>query len=84
MRSAPPNAGDLPVGVAADDKFKNLPLARRQCSDVSADRVQLGLQAARHFMSVALQPNRSYRGGNCDQGFQDDPSRQIEVAVRYG
>src|SRR4029077_19932225 len=43
-------ARDLLVLFAADDKFKNLPLARRQCSDMSADHVQLALQAARHFM----------------------------------
>ena len=38
-------AGDLLVGVAANDKVENLPLARRQCRDMSANAVQLVLQA---------------------------------------
>jgi hypothetical protein len=40
-------AGDLLVGVAANDKFEDFPLARRQCRDMSANHVQLALQATR-------------------------------------
>ena len=43
-------AGNLLVGVAANDKFKNFPLTRRQCRDMSANDVQLALQGLRHFM----------------------------------
>src|SRR5882762_5540951 len=38
------------VSAAANDKVENLPLARRQCRDMSANDVQLALQATRHFM----------------------------------
>ena len=41
-------AGDLLVGVAANDKFEDFPLARRQCCDMSANHVQFALQAKRH------------------------------------
>ena len=44
-------AGDLLVGVAANDKFEDFPLARRQRRDMSANRVQLALQATRYFMT---------------------------------
>ena len=43
-------AGDLLVAVAANDKVENLPLARRQCRDMSANDVPLALQATCHFM----------------------------------
>ena len=36
--------GDLLVGVAANDKQKDFPLARRQCRDMSANDVQLAVQ----------------------------------------
>jgi hypothetical protein len=42
--------GDLLVGLAANDKVENLPLARRQCRDMSANHIQLALQGSRHFM----------------------------------
>src|SRR6267142_3636818 len=43
-------AGDVLVGVAANDKCEDFPLARRQCRDMSANDVQFALQATRHFM----------------------------------
>ena len=43
-------AGDVLVGVAANDKFKDFPLTRRQCRDMSANDVQPALQGSRHFM----------------------------------
>ena len=39
-------AGDLLVGVAANDKFEDLPLARRQCPDAGANDVHFVLQIA--------------------------------------
>jgi hypothetical protein len=42
--------GDVLVGVAANDKFKDFPLTRRQCRDMSANDVQPALQGSRHFM----------------------------------
>ena len=42
--------GDVLVGVAANDKFKDFPLTRRQCRDMSANDVQPVLQATCHFM----------------------------------
>ena len=42
--------GDLLVGLAANDMFEDFPLARRQCRDMSANDVQLALQATRRFM----------------------------------
>ena len=44
-------AGDVLVGVAANDKCKDFALARRQCCDMSANLVQFARQAARHFMT---------------------------------
>ena len=43
-------AGDLLVGVAANDKFEDFPLARRQCCDQSPNHFQFALQAKRHLM----------------------------------
>jgi hypothetical protein len=43
-------AGDVLVGVAANDTVENLPLAPRQCCDQSANHVQFALQAKRHSM----------------------------------
>jgi hypothetical protein len=43
-------AGDLLVSVAANYKVENLPLARRQCCDMSANDVQLALQATSRFV----------------------------------
>ena len=42
--------GDLLVGLAANNKLEDFPLARRQCRDMSANDVQLVLQATRRFM----------------------------------
>jgi hypothetical protein len=44
-------ASNVLVGFAANDKFEDFPLARRQCRDMSANHGQLALQAKRHFMS---------------------------------
>jgi hypothetical protein len=38
------------VGVASNDKVKDFPLARRQCRDMSANDIQLGLRGPRQFM----------------------------------
>ena len=38
-------AGDLLVGVAANDKFEDLPLTRRQRRDTGANHVQPALHA---------------------------------------
>jgi hypothetical protein len=43
-------AGNLLVGVAPNDEFEDLPLARRQCRDMSANQIQLDLPATRYFM----------------------------------
>ena len=43
-------AGDVLVGVAANDKFKDLPLARRQRCDMGANDVQRDLQAIRRIV----------------------------------
>jgi hypothetical protein len=50
VRYTTQRASDILVGVAANDKVENLPLARRQCRDMSASDVQLALQASCHFM----------------------------------
>lgn len=41
---------DLLVSLAPNDEFKDLPLARRQCRDMSTNRVQLALQGKCHCM----------------------------------
>jgi hypothetical protein len=42
--------GDLLVGLAANNQLEDLPLARCQFRDMSANNVQLVLQAARRLM----------------------------------
>jgi len=37
-------SGGMLVGMAANDKLKDFPLARRQCRDISASHVQVALQ----------------------------------------
>jgi hypothetical protein len=43
-------ARDLFVGLAANDKLEDLPLARREFPDISANHVQLALQVMSRFM----------------------------------
>src|SRR6267154_6803480 len=44
------------VGAAANDKVENLPLARRQCRDMSANDIQLALQTNRLQHAFDLWP----------------------------
>src|SRR6267154_5686586 len=44
------------VGAAANDKVENLPLARRQCRDMSANDIQLALQTNRLQHALDLRP----------------------------
>src|SRR4029077_15954741 len=50
LRAAQGNPGLL-VGLAANNKLEDLPLARRQSPDRSANKIQLGLLATRNFMT---------------------------------
>jgi hypothetical protein len=44
-RCAPQGPSGLLVGLAANDKLKDLPLTRRQCRDMSTNRNQFAFQA---------------------------------------
>lgn len=62
----PQRAGDLLVGLAANDKFKDLPLARRQCCDMSANDVQPALQDTSRFVTCEGPFNCAKKVVRCD------------------
>jgi len=49
-RRAAQRAGHLLVALTTNDKLEDLPLARRQFPNMSANQVQLGRLATRQFM----------------------------------
>jgi hypothetical protein len=51
VRSVDPSDMAVLIGLAANDKLKDFPLARGQSRDTSANHIQLNLQATRHFMT---------------------------------